>query len=295
MIDIRQVETAQQAFDLLSDGEPKIISRYGAPELIRRAGLVKAGAFDFDGTLITKAQWDEVAKLMPEDLRRRDREFIEWYLEHRTDQDLPDTTLDDPDWFHSHLLDSNRTAAEGGSVAQFAHFCERSGITLGNLIETGMELPPRDGAIELLKLFVLYVIISYGIEHVIQGFAKAHGLDPHIVASRFKFREPDMLVMGHEYNVVVSSTKPLAANRFRTLTGIADEEMLVVGDSVVDVEMMHPGGLNILVMPCKEANKKLTAFRNGNLAGMWPKLTAILYSDSLMPLVELIELGRSRS
>ncbi len=66
------------------------------------------------------------------------------------------------------------------------------------------------------------------------------------------------------------------------------------GDSIVDASMMHPDGFNVLIFPCNEKNRDLAEFRANSLAAIWNRLTAILVSDSLVPLVETITTARAQ-
>lgn len=95
-------------------------------------------------------------------------------------------------------------------------------------------------------------------------------------------------MIGFHPNVVVSATKKTALLRFMRLAEVQEHELLVMGDSINDFDMMLEKSLNILLIPPAEIDERLIAFRRGYLKHMWPRLSAILVSNSLFPLVEFI-------
>ena len=112
-----------------------------------------------------------------------------------------------------------------------------------------------------------------------------------MAASRLIF-DNDGRIENLHINIVGSGSKQFAAQRFRRLTQIDDSELLVVGDSVVDVHMMSELTFNVLVVPRSEIDRKLKDFRQNNLAAMWNRITMILADDSLEPLVQLLREAR---
>jgi phosphoserine phosphatase len=286
------VPKLQDALELIDiDAGEQIISRIPVPQLMEHAGQVKAGAFDYDGTLTPTSQWKQVSARIPEELRAVDAANRDLYWSTPQDQDNG-MDVSNPDWLLGHIDPRNRDIAEGAWIAETIRLYSEGGITRENLREIAAGIPPRDGAVELLRLFDPRVVISFGMEQIIQDWLMFMDLTGTPVgASRLTFGA-DNVVHGCHINLVASKTKAVAADRFRKLTGIQEHDLLVLGDSIVDAEMMQPGGLNLLIIPPDEADKKLEAFRNGHLAEMWDRLTAILLSNSLMPLVGLIEMAR---
>jgi len=270
-----------------------LISLVPEDELMRRAARITAGAFDFDGTLTTGSQWRAIDDLMPEVLRELGSQNRDWYWSHlHKIGNLPASVLD-PDWFHSDLHEGNQKVAEGAWIAETISLYRQAGLTRRDIEDVWLALPQREGACDLLELVDPRVVISFGVEQVILSWLQnLQVVDTAVAASRLKFNE-EGVVSGCHINLVVSETKQFAADRFRQITGVAEDQLLVVGDSVVDVHMMHPRGFNILIVPRAEADKKLAGFRTNGIGVMWDRLTAILVSDSLQPLVELIERARA--
>ncbi len=278
--------SAKQA---LQRGTPQVLSLVPDEELIARLGRVRAGAFDFDGTLVTGSQWKELDGHLSEELQRESDEIRNWYFAH-TSGNGNGVALDHPDWFHGNLAAGNRLVAEAAWIAESIRLFEKGGIRMAHIQETARRLIGREGAGELLELMSPRVVISFGIEQVITAWLAHHELSAHVAATRLKFK--DDIVSGCHINLVVGETKPFAADRFRTLAGVTEQELMVVGDSIVDAAMMHPDGFNVMIMPPGESDKRLTEFRENHLPAMWDRLTLILQSDSLLPLVELVRVAR---
>lgn len=286
-----QVSTHEQAIAALSTKRPKLLSLITPAQLRRLLGQVRAGAFDFDGTLVTGSQWMQLDQLLPPELQKEADRIRSWYFAQTQDGHATPILLDHPDWFHGRLASGNRLVAEGAWIAEGIRLFEKARITKHQLQETATHLPARDGAIALLQLMQPRVIISFGIEQIIQAWLAHHAIEAPIAASRLFFNDFD-IISGCHINLVASETKKLAADRFRLLTDVHEQELLVIGDSLVDVEMMHSGGLNVLIIPPGEQDKRLVDFRHNHLSTMWDRLSLILQSDSLQPLVNLIMRAR---
>ena len=293
MIDIVEATTAQEALTHL-DGNPKFISTCPAAELQDRAGDLTEGAFDFCGTLVTGSQWRSLEALLPPESQQRGTDNINWIQEHRNGRLLEGGSLEDPDWFLGHIHPGNLDAADAALALIPIMLAEMAGVTIKAVEAAGAALPMREGADHLLNLFKDRTIVSFGIEQMIYAWLKQHDIKMTAVATRLG-EDDEGRVQGCLLNMVIASTKPLVVDRFRAITGSSPAQTLIIGDTIFDVDMMQEGTFNILIIPPAEADKRLAGFRNGTLSHMWPKLTAILYSDSLMPLVELIELERGRS
>ena len=284
---VLQASTFNQALRGVLDASVDIVSRLPLPDLKERVANLTSGMFDFDGTLTTGSQWEAISSLLPDDLRRRDEDVRFWYWNHRFDEDVPDTTMDDPDWFIEHMLEPNRLVVDGGWAAQTIMLYEKAEISREQIRKAMRTLPMRTGAFLLLRQFDHRVVISFGMEQPIQIWLRAHQINSPVAATRLIFND-DECVAGFHQNIVASSTKGLAAQRFRTITGVRNADCLVVGDSMADISMMHDDSFNVLIIPPSEMDKKLSSFREGNLGAMWNNITMILCSDSLMPLANLI-------
>jgi len=291
VLEMLHVASLEKATELLAEKTPRLLCRLAPAEIMKQAARVKAGAFDFDGTLVTGSQWKSVEALMPAPLKAEQESIRNWYYAHTNNGNELSLPVTDPDWFHGTLIKGNRLVAEGAWIAESFRLFGKAGITEAQIKQVSFGISPREGALDLLNLFDPRVIISFGIEQVILAWAKHHGVPSAVAASRLQFDDRGV-VSGCHINLVASETKEFAADLFRKATGIHEEELLVLGDSVVDIAMMHPNGFNILIVPPSETDKRIADFRHNHLEAMWDKLSLILISDSLLPLVELIETAR---
>ena len=270
------------------NGTPKLLTRLSQKDLFNHASRLLSGVFDFDGTLTPGSQWRAVGNLLSDELRVMDMDHYRWYhsREKATRMDLSH-----PDWWIGQLQEGNRLAVDGAWAASMAYMLRSMNVTRSQVENAGAQLPPREGALDLLKIIHRRVVISFGIEQVILGWLLFNRVPTPVAATRLLFDQDDR-VKGCHLNVVGSLSKEFAVSRFRTLSGVREMEMLVVGDSVVDASMMLPQSFNVLLMPPGEADKTLAAFRENNLEDMWDRLSLILVSDSLAPLTELIRTAR---
>lgn len=292
--DVTHVTNLDQALALVDAGGTRIISRVPITQLIKLAGLVRAGAFDFCGTLTTGSQWRTLDSLMPSHYWERGLEKYRWYQENRHNRQPHTTSLEDPDWFLGSINPENLDAIDASFVVMPIMHAEAAGVLMRDIQEAGRHLPIRPGAKELLCLTNPRVVISFGLETMILPWLQQYDIKSAVAATRV---EEDELgrVCGFNVNLVLPSTKRLAADRFRALSGLQEEELLILGDTIFDADMMQPRSFNVLIVPPGETDQKLNDFRNGNLAYMWDRLTMILISDSLMPLVELIRQARKEA
>ncbi|MBI4438083.1 haloacid dehalogenase-like hydrolase [Candidatus Uhrbacteria bacterium] len=276
---------------MISAGTVDIVSRLPLLELEARAGLVKAGLFDFDGTLHAGNTWASVCSRLPDPQRNQEAEIRKWYWS-QVHNGRPQTSLEDPDWFHSHMPFENQAVVDGAWVASDVHAFVQAGFMREDFTRVALELGEREGAVPLLRLMGERAIITFGLEPVALDWLKAHKVRAAVAGTRLLFDERGRLT-GHHPNVVASSTKASAAKRFRELTGFEERELLVLGDAVTDVHMMTEGTFNVLLVPRRELDRKLQDYRENNLESMWDRLSAIVVSDSLVPLERFLFLARA--
>ncbi len=278
------------ALKMVECGYVPLITRIPLHKLFERARHIYHGAFDFDGTLIPGSQWKATSALMPPSLAAQDEENRAIYWKQKHEQPIrPDLIdLEDPDWFHGGFYPENLKVMDGAWIAETIRLYSEARITRAQIAEVAKTLPPREGALELLQAMEKRVIITFGIEQLIQDWVEHHQVHPtSVAASRLKFNEENQ-VYGCHINLVASHTKKCAVERFREVGKIDGENLLVIGDSVVDVHMMGTDSFNVLIVPPNELDRKLADFREGNLASMWDRITLILASDSLIPLLNLL-------
>lgn len=271
------------------NGKEKIIvnGRGGVRDLIERAEFLKGGMFDFDGTLHKDNTWTVLGQRLAPGSQARDAAIRDWYWEQLHGQCDHRTTLFDPHWFIGRMDPRNQAVVDGAWIANYIQWCLQAGITRSDIRAVASKLCEREGASELLLMMKQRVVITFGIEQVVQDWLLERKIIAAVAGTRLTF-DKEGLLTGHHPNIVAAPTKKLAADRFREITGLKEEEILVVGDSIVDVHMMHPEGFNVLLIPPSESEKKLRDSRENNLASMWNNLSMILVSDRLMPLVDLI-------
>ncbi len=302
MVGFRTAKSLDRVLEVLSANGDKdmILSRYHREPLLGLASQVLHLAADFDNTLTPDNEWVLIQRYLLEDLRAQEQADRDWYLAQTSDSVQSVVSLEDPDWFQSHVQPGNRVAVEGAWIARSLARHMQSGLNRGAVVTVGKEMKPRAGLPELFQLTQHQVVISFGIEQVVLSFLANQGLQAAVAANRLCFEDGDGLsgnmsasLTGYGRNVVVSSTKAIAARLFAKQTGGQPPNILSIGDSIVDLDMMPDNGFNVLLLPPGEANRKLAAFRDNHLAAMWGKLTIILVSDSLMPLVDLIRESRA--
>lgn len=289
----KHAKTFDEALTMVGSETVNVISRIPLWDLISRASLVRDGLFDFDGTLHTSSTWAVVSRGLPEKLREADAAIRSWYWEqvHHGDVIFP---LDHPDWFHCQMAIGNQAVVDGAWVANDIQWYIQAGLTRQDFKTVARELRARPGATELLKLMRHRAVITFGIEQVAQDWLRNRSITAAVAGTRLTFDDGGRLI-GHHPNVVASPTKRFAADRFRELTRTTGREIIVVGDSVVDVHMMAKDSFNVLVVPPSEFNRELQDFRENNLAGMWDQITMMLADDSLEPLVALLQEARENT
>jgi phosphoserine phosphatase len=291
----RYVATPEEVLEMLKReavSDHLILSK-NEPDLIKKmASSICHIAADFDGTITAGSQWVEIQNFLPNTLLNEEHQDRDWYYEQTSGVSDVKTDMSDPDWLHGHLMFGNQTAVEGAWVARsFARYIQAN-LTDVHVKMAGKAVVMRQGAVELFELMNQRVVITFGVEQIIKAFLEENKIHASIAATRLTF-DKNGFINGYNRNVVVSATKAAAANRFHKLVGDPPHFFLSIGDSIVDIEMMPENGFNVLIMPPGEANKKLAAFRRNHLATMFNKLTMILVSDSLLPLVDLIRQARA--
>src|SRR3989338_810815 len=81
-IETQYVHSLEETIVWMSDRVPRILSRIPIVEIRNRAAKTKAGAFDFDGTLVTGSQWKTVDALLPAELQAEQEATRSWYFSH---------------------------------------------------------------------------------------------------------------------------------------------------------------------------------------------------------------------
>ncbi len=289
---ISHVTNLYDALTLIDSGVPQIISRVPTPDLFDFAGMVRGGVYDFCGTLITDSQWRAFEALMSDESKRLGKEAIDWYHTTRNNGNAPDD-LENEDWLLGAIMEENIAAVDAALALLPIMRAEKDGVLIADVIKAGAELAPREGAYELMDTVGPALICSFGIEQMIRGWQERYDVACPVAAIRLGVDE-QMRVKACNMNLVLPMTKALAAARWRELSDLHPEQVLSIGDTIFDTNMMHPDGFNVLIIPPGEVDKKVAAFREGQLGHMWEKLTMVLFDDDLATLADLVEMGRTR-
>lgn len=282
-------QTYNAAMRLLAAGEHTIVSRVNHALLLQSARLVQHAALDFDGSLHSdRSCWAKVAARLPPNLEAADEAIRQYY--YADNLYVPGESvvdLSDPDWFFQHRHPGNADVIEGGWVGRDVGWYMEGGLTQEDFADVGRNLQTREGAVPLIGMMDHTTIISFGLQAVILPWIQHHGVQASVVANRLRFDDSGR-VIGHHPNLIAASTKRLAAEVFADGLAGSAAKILVLGDSIVDIHMMLRDSFNVLILPRTAGDAQLQKFRERGLQQMWPKLTMILHSDSLMPLVKLL-------
>lgn len=284
---INTYRTLKEARALLSDNQQRIVTNLDLSEVLARAGVVQAGAFDFCHSLAVGSQWPVIENMMSDELRHAAKADYDWYLNWTAHEDANGILLNDPDWFIEHGVHANRATIEGAWLGRsFQRFIDAK-IHHDQFLNAGYDIVLRDGASELFDLVSHRVVISMGMEQIIQACLMHNNLTASIAAARMTFA-PDGRCNGYHRNIIASSSKGAALDRFMALNGLPVTAHLVIGDSFIDIEMMPEGAFNVWILPHVQNNESMAKYRSTHFEDMLARVTIILYSNSLMPLVELI-------
>lgn len=284
--------TVDEARALLTGSQDRIITSLSAEGVLRRARSIEAAAFDFCGSLAVGNQWQAVKKYLREDLREEDDADRDWYFHWSADNHGNGASLSDPDWFMGHSVHANASAVEGAWLARsFRRFVDGK-MHQWVFENAGKEIVLREGARELFDLISTRVVISMGMEQVIQSALTHNNLTAAVAAGRLIFG-PDGVLTGYHPNLVVGSSKRAALERFMELNRLPVQRHLVLGDTFIDTEMMPDGAFNVWILPRKAEFDSIAAFRNTHFEAMLKRVTIVLSSNSLMPLVNLIRQARA--
>lgn len=268
--------------------EDLICSRIPRHTLLQRGKMVDTGIFDFDFTLTgTRSQWHEVQiaclrGTAAED-EDRDRDFYyggkpTWGGESpypQNDAWLKDAGCRD--------LSSEQAAYGTRTIMRWA----MAGVTRSKLRKVGAKIALREGVADVFNEIERRVIISFGIEELIEACLEANKLSATVVANRL-FYDQRGRVRSHHPHVVVNATKQLIARQLLAQARTPAEHVLCIGDSVGDIEMAPPFGLNILLLPRDTVSAQIGKWRDGQLPQLWDKVRCVVISDTFYPVWELV-------
>lgn len=242
-----------------------------AEEFIARMKQAKGLVADFDGTLHAGSQWKYVRGLLPPELAEEDLQEANRYFakNEETHSDFEDIQF---------ILGSVQRMVEGQMVRK--HLCDGAG-----------SMNPRHGACELIDSFGnASMIVSFGMWDFIHSWGRQWlHRDVSVSALRLRFSggNPDFVSGCDPLTVVSDGNKGYIYDAFRAVHGLADEEVLVLGDAPTDINMMRPGGLGVLILPHADPQIGRKGSRWEALPRLWPRVAACLLSDSLEGLAHM--------
>lgn len=231
---------------------------------------------DYDGTLIAGSQWKAVASLFPPDVEREDREEAAGYFA----RERGEPSVQDVIRFTAHSVRRMRVI----------------GLHHAQIVRVAEQMVPRYGAVDLVRSYApdRAAIVSFGIHPFIQAWCVFHGIAPMVAATHLRFNAAHAMlpvpgtVRGIDpLTMVTTHNKGYVAIAIGESFDVPGERTLVVGDSPSDMHMMGEDNLSVLVVPHADAEPERVRFRLRGIPEMWPRVAAVLVSDSLEPLVAM--------
>ncbi len=280
-------ELVEALADLHPHEEPALIanvSNRNAEQLLDDLRAADVLVSDFDGTVHPGNQWGDMRQCMLPAHRDADtEEAARYFAGDRTDFGDLCFIYDSA----NRLIDSKLT---WDVLGEHAKACE-----------------PRPGAVDLIRSFApeRVAFVSYGIREYIQCWMREHlairifqrGKKPSVFALQLEWRQEFQgFVRGIKYHecigylaetVVTEANKGFAGESFRALHRAPPERVLVLGDAPTDAKMMDPTNVGILIIPKVDPQPGRMASRLRALHDLWPRVSAVLVSDSLQPLADL--------
>jgi len=280
IISCRTYEEFLVAFEQVESGDQVIIvnAAHCSVEEFRSAMRAARGLIgDFDGTFHIGNQWADVREMIsPVFLAEAERE-LRAYLEG-------DTVRTDRDDIRFLLNSVGRLVG--------------SGIHTEDFLTAARGRNPREGTAELINSFGdplkfgdHVCVVSFGLyDYIDFWFHTLAGSRRSLVtvmALRLKWAGDGLLDGCDVGTVVTDGNKGYMADVFRAQHKLEPDETVVVGDAPTDFQMMHPDNIGVLVVPHFDPEKDREKYRNNGLPKLWPRVSAVLVSDSLMPLARL--------
>ncbi|NQV89973.1 hypothetical protein HQ487_01035 [Candidatus Uhrbacteria bacterium] len=267
--------------------EDLILSRIPLTTLQHRGRIVDTAILDWDFTCTRdEAQWQAVQ-----------RAYLNGSLAQDEDDDrafyyggqpvYPASPHFQNDWWFedegTHDPSSIQAAYATRTIMRWA----MAGVTREDLQRVGAQQILREGFKNIAENIENLLIVSLGIEELIQASLAHHGIHAKIAANRLFYHE-DGGIRSHHPRVISGDVKGMVARRFLERFNIPVDHVLCVGDSIGDIEMMPEGALNILLLPRTGVDKQIGKWRDGHLPELWQKVRAVVVSDTFFPIYELI-------
>ena len=266
---VEECSSLSQLRDLLKEGSSSeslliVNEAYGTSQDVRQAiARAKGLVTDFDGTLHPGNQWLHFRQVLLPELADQNQSRLEQYLARGEKTDANDIAF----------------------IFSSCHSLKHSGLMREALKRCAQNAPPREGA--LMRSFDGRVqVVSFGIHDYIVEWLSHHDVRAQVAALRFLW-EGSNLAGFDPHTVVTDGNKGFMVQLFNAMHDLSQEEVIVLGDAPTDIQMMQPENISMLLIPSKDPQDGRQAFRMSALGDLWPRVRAILASDSLQPLVEM--------
>ncbi|MBU0646617.1 haloacid dehalogenase-like hydrolase [Patescibacteria group bacterium] len=269
--------------------QPFLLSCIPPEELIQRLAEVRHGIFDFDDTLATGNQHEELRKFMPEETSAFDLEYLYWIL--GADKTFRGVRPQEFWWFDPDNHKSIQTAViEAFFVGMNVGTMRAEHIDQQIVEQVSAAMVAREGVPELFARLQHTCIITYGYEDVVKMWAERSRIKTHVSGIRLAYDQNEKVAGAYPGSLIVGQTKGFAAEEFRTKFGINHHGILTIGDRPFDIEMFYddPSAVNALIFSPNKAKERFDSFDIPANRERWNRVTCVLVSDSLQPLVDML-------
>lgn len=269
--------------------KPFLLSCIPPEELIERMDRVRHGVFDFDDTLATGNQHQELRSYLPKEISDFDLDVLNWIL--REDKSFQGVPSEKFWWFDAQCHQSIKTAViEAFFIGMNVGTMRALRISKSTIQMVSERMVAREGAGELFKRLQKTCIITYGFEEVVRLWAERLGIQTQISGVVFTYDDQDCLTGACPSSLVVGQTKGFVAQDFRIKHEVVDQGILTLGDRPFDIEMMydHPRAVNALIFEPEQALTRFASFDISENRERFKRVSCVLISDSLQPLVDLL-------
>lgn len=278
MTDVLELDSDRELLERL----PALHPDAHATLIVNRGRVPNADAFatafraargmvsDFDGTAHAGNQWGDLRRHMTAAHRADDEADLKGYfVPGRTRTPREDIAF---------LCRSARRLVDSGLRREMIKTCAR-------------QAAPRHGAEELYASFGDEVaFVTYGVWEFVTDWADHHGIKAEAFGLRFDWSTFPLQrnATGFQLGTAVTEhNKGACREIFCAARNLDPNEVVVLGDAPTDLQMMSPDNLGVLLIPKIDPDQGRMAFRLAGLHEMWPRVAAVLVSDSLAPLAEL--------
>jgi len=267
-------EGFMNAMGQLSPGEETLLvnQSHGHLDDFRR-GVAEAEGFltDVDGSVFAGNEWKLARDVMTAPLREADLADLQAYASggERTD-------VDDIGFIFRSIARLQESHFSRGALRALA------------------KQPAREGAEGLIRSFGegggdMVCAVSYGMYDWIDGwFDHMLGQDHKVAIMALRLRWSGRWLIGFDpATVVTDGNKGYMANVWRATCGLRAGRTMALVDSPTDLKMLHPEYVSVLIVPPNDPEAWRQKHRNDGFGLLWPRVSAVLVSDSLQSLVEM--------